>query len=335
MVAYLLAAVLLVLFAIGAARDLRRLSNAVLLGLAVAATAAGLLGELDRLPPGTARGVADALPVAALLAASAVAVLLLGNGVLMVRRAGGSPVHLLPLLAGSAGLALIGVLWAAARVDSRPLHAAAAAALLVAGYLAFLLLCCLGYSALYGRIPPPRQVDFVVALGAGLDDDDRVPPLLAARLDRALGLRADQERNGPPAPVLVVSGGKGTGEQLSEAEAMARYAADRGVPAAAVLREDRSRNTAENLRFSDRLMRQHRPDYRCTVVTSNFHVLRTAVEARRAGVPGQVVGAPTAGVLWPGAVLRELGALLLCYPRTNAGAVLLLAVLGATAGWRP
>nr|WP_095875175.1 YdcF family protein [Streptomyces sp. TLI_235] len=334
MVAYLLAAVLLALFGIGAARDLRRLSNAVLLGLAAAAAAAGLLGDLDRMPSGTARGVADALPVAAVLAALAVAVLLVGNGVLMVRREGRRPVFLLPLLAGLAGICLIGLLWTAARVDSRPLHAAAASALLVAGYLAFLLLCFLGYSALYGRIPPPREVDFVVALGAGLDDDDRVSPLLAARLDRALGLRAEQA-DGRPAPVLVVSGGKGGDEQLSEAEAMARYAAERGVPAASVLREDRSRNTAENLRFSGRLMRARRPDYRCTVVTSNFHVLRTAVEARRAGVPGQVVGAPTAGAYWPGAVLREFGALLLCYPRTNAGAVLLLVVLGATAGWRP
>ncbi|WP_431683262.1 YdcF family protein [Kitasatospora sp. KL5] len=334
MVAFLLAAVLLALFVIGAARDLRRLGNAVLLGLAVAAVAAGLLGELDRLPPGAARAAADALPAAAVLAVMAVAVLLVGNGLVMLRREGGRPVNLLPLLAGLAGLALTGLLWTAARIDSKPLHAAAAAALLVAGYLAFLLLCFLGYSALYGRLPPPRDVDFVLALGAGLDEGDRVSPLLAARLDLALALCTAQAEHGPP-PVLVVSGGKGGDEQLSEAEAMARYAAEQGHPADAVLREDRSRNTEENLRFSNLLMREQRPEYRCTVVTSNFHVLRTALAARHAGVPGRVVGAPTAGWYWPGAVLREFGALLLAYPRTNAGAVLLLVLLGSTAGWRP
>ncbi|MFD9123596.1 YdcF family protein [Kitasatospora sp. NPDC059571] len=334
MAAYLLAAVLLALFAIGAARDLRRFGNAVLLGLALAAAGIGLLGELDRLPDGLVRAAADALPAAVGLGALATAVLLVGNGVVMVRQEGARPATLLSLAAGVGGLALLGLLWSASRVDSRPLHAVAATALLVAGYLAFLLLCFLGYSALYGRLPPRQDVDFVVVLGAGLVDGDRVPPLLAARIDLGIALCERQEREGAP-PVLVLSGGKGSDEQLSEAEAMARYAEDRGRPAGLVLREDRSRNTEENLRFSDRLMRRARPAYRCTVVTSDFHVLRAAVAARRANVPGQVVGAPTAGYYRPSAVLREFAAVLLWYPRVNAGAVLLLVALGLTAGWRP
>ncbi|GAA5021640.1 YdcF family protein [Kitasatospora paranensis] len=334
MVAYLLAALFLALFAVGVRRDVRRFGNAVLLGLAVAFAVAGLLGELDRLPDGVLRAASDVLPAAAALGAVVVAVLLIGNGMVMVRQEGGRPANLLSLAAGIGGFGLIALLWAAAHVESRTLHAVAATALLVAGYLSFLLLCFLGYAALYGRMPPRDDADFVVVLGAGLVDGDQVPPLLAGRLDLGIALALAGGAEGR-SPVLVVSGGKGSDEQVAEAVAMAGYAVDHGVPADRVRREDRSRNTAENLRFSAEIMRAERPEYHCTVVTSSFHVLRAALAARRAGVPGQVVGARTAGYYWPSAVLREFAAVLLSYPRINVAAVLLLVMVGATAGWRP
>ncbi|MEV4612459.1 YdcF family protein [Kitasatospora sp. NPDC049258] len=333
MVAYVLAAVFLVLLALGVRRDVRRFSNAVLLGLAVTFTVAGLLGELARLPDGVLRAAVDVLPAAAALGVAVVAVLLVGNGVVMVRQEGGRPANLLSLATGIGGFGLIALLWAAAHVDSGALHAVATAALLVAGYLSFLLLCFVGYAALYGRLPPRDDVDFVVVLGAGLVNGDQVPPLLAGRLDLGIALAGARTVDGR-SPVLVVSGGKGSDEQVPEATAMAGYAVDHGVPAARVRCEDRSRSTAENLLFSAELMQAERPGYRCTVVTSSFHVLRAALATRRAGVRGQVVGARTAGYYWPSAMLREFAAVLLSYPRVNAGAVLLLVVVGAAAGWR-
>lgn len=332
MAAYLIAVLLLVFAVLGVRRDRRRFSNAVLLGLAAVFAVAGLAGELDRLPDGVVRVVTAALPAAALLGAVATGAFLLANGVLMVRQEGGGrPANLLSLLAGLALFGVIGLAWAAVHLDSPVLHALAATALLVAGYLSFLLLCFLGYAVLYRWLGTRRDVDFVVVLGAGLLDGHRVPPLLAARLDRALDVRREQADRGRP-PVLVVSGGKGGDEQVSEAEAMAGYLAERGLPPEAVRREDRSESTAQNMEFSAVLMAREKPGYRCVIVTNTFHVLRAALAARRAGVPGQVVGAPTAGYYWPSAVLREFAAVLVSYPVTNGAAGVLLVALGLAAG---
>jgi vancomycin permeability regulator SanA len=86
--------------------------------------------------------------------------------------------------------------------------------------------------------------------------------------------------------VLIVSGGKGGDEQVSEAGAMAGYLAARGFPADRLQREDRSASTRENLACSRVIMDRLRPGPSCVIVTSNFHVFRAAMIARRLGVRG-------------------------------------------------
>jgi uncharacterized SAM-binding protein YcdF (DUF218 family) len=56
---------------------------------------------------------------------------------------------------------------------------------------------------------------------------------------------------------------------------------------------------------------------RCVIVTSNYHVFRTAIIARKAGIRGQVTGARTAGYYWPSAMLREFAAVFLRYWAAN------------------
>lgn len=114
---------------------------------------------------------------------------------------------------------------------------------------------------------------------------------------------------------------------------MADYLTARGVAPELLRFENRSTSTEENLEFSDALMAAERPGYRCLIVTSSFHVLRSAILTRRAGVRGQVLGAPTAAYYWPSAMLREFVAILLCYPVTNIGLCAVLALLGAVGGW--
>jgi uncharacterized SAM-binding protein YcdF (DUF218 family) len=182
------------------------------------------------------------------------------------------------------------------------------------------------YAFLYGRITGLRRADFVVVLGSGLNGD-RVPPLLAGRLDR--GLRVYQTLAGrrEASPVVIVSGGKGSDERISEAEAMARYLIERGVPEDHVVREDQSRTTEENLTFSQAIMERSGPGYRCIIVTSNYHVFRAAIVARRLGVNGQVTGARTAGYYWPSAMLREFAAVFLSYKVINFGICALIVAL--------
>jgi uncharacterized SAM-binding protein YcdF (DUF218 family) len=62
-------------------------------------------------------------------------------------------------------------------------------------------------------------------------------------------------------------------------------------------------------------------------VTSSYHAFRAAMIARRAGVHGQVTGAPTAAYFWPSAVLREFAAVFLSYKLVNFGICALIIVL--------
>ncbi|WP_329575172.1 YdcF family protein [Kitasatospora sp. NBC_01250] len=333
MTAYLLAVLFLALFGLRVRRDRRRFGNGVLLGLAFALLTVGLLGELDRLPTALTRMASGALPVVATVASVVTATILVANGITMIRKEGGQPANLLSLLAGVGVFTLIALVLVAVRAHSRPLHIATAVVLLPVGYLSFLLLCFVGYSLLYGRLTVRRSVDFVVVLGSGLINGSEVPPLLASRLDRGLAVHRSQSARAS-SPTMVVSGGKGSDERSPESQAMADYLISRGVPLKQIVQEDRSTSTEENLEFSRSLMEQVRPGYRCVIVTNNFHVLRSALTARRAGVRGQVLGAPTAAYYWPSAMLREFAAVILSYRMVNVGMCALLVLLGAADSWR-
>ncbi|WP_369638271.1 YdcF family protein, partial [Nocardia sp. JMUB6875] len=114
-------------------------------------------------------------------------------------------------------------------------------------------------------------------------------------------------------PWVVVSGGNGSGASAAEADAMADYLESQGISAEVIVREGQSRNTEENLRFTARELRGRGIDpeaARITVVTSDFHVLRTAGLARRQGLRVQVTGARTARLLVRKSFLREFVAVL-------------------------
>src|SRR3954452_3124623 len=92
-----------------------------------------------------------------------------------------------------------------------------------------------------GRADEARPVDAIVVLGAA-QDDGRPSPQLAARLDHALTLYQKGY-----SPRVFVTGGKQPLDRFTEAASEARYLEDRGVPASAILREDRGRTSWESL----------------------------------------------------------------------------------------
>jgi uncharacterized SAM-binding protein YcdF (DUF218 family) len=316
-------------FCLGVFRDLRRFSNAVFLGLSLSSLAIALMerlgaaGHLSALVRGALAGSVLLVGLGVFM----LAFFLIANGVQMVRNEGRRPANLLSLLAGFAILGLVALFGAAVATRSPALLRGAGAVFLVAGYVAFLFACFIGYALGYGRLRVRRDVDFVVVLGSGLTGGSRVPPLLASRLDRARELYVRQAARENP-PVVITSGGQGPREQVPEARAMADYLIQRGIPGDRVEREERSRNTEQNLRFSRAVMRERIPGYRCVVVTSNFHVFRAAITARRAGVNGQVVGSPTAAYFWPSATIREFAAVFLSHKVVNFGICLLLVAFG-------
>lgn len=303
----------------------QRFSTAVLFCLAVTSAGLGVSGRSAVAHSTTGTVLAGA----ALLLALALGLLLLADGVLLVRRYGPQAALLATGAAGCAVLAVLGLNAVFHTVGGEAFGALVVTVNATAGYLILLFLVFAGYVFVRGRNTPLPETNHVVVLGAGLNGD-RPGPLLTRRLERALAIDAARTPDRPRV-VFVVSGGQGDDEVRSEADAMADYLAGRGVPADRIVREDRSVNTGQNLRFSAALVNGITPRHRATVVTSGFHVYRTTLLARRVGVPVHVVGAPTSPAYWLAATLREFAAILWLDRLSLIGLSLLLAVPVATA----
>ena len=122
--------------------------------------------------------------------------------------------------------------------------------------------------------------------------------------------------------MLIVSGGKGSDERAPEAAAMAAYLTERGFPADQLrargpVPHDRGEPGVQQGDHGRGRPAARRKGARCVIVTSNYHVFRTAIIARKAGIRGQVTGARTAGYYWPSAMLREFAAVFLRYWAVN------------------
>ncbi|MFD6431758.1 YdcF family protein [Streptomyces venezuelae] len=331
MLLYAPAALLFLVFCWRMVRERRRFGNAVLLGLAALCALAAWMYRL--ISSGSTTGLVIA---STLLALGAVGILVLVgllflNGLQMVRKEGRSPSNLLSLMGALGIIGVVALVVTAAVLRTPVLIGVGTAALGLACYLSFLFLSFVVYAFLYGRMRIRRKADYVVVLGSGLIGGSTVPPLLASRLERAREVHALLGKRGA-APVLIASGGQGPDEDLPESHAMADYLVERGFPADLIEREDRSTTTEENLRFSKAIMEKTGADYRCVVVTNNYHAFRAALMARRAGVRGQVVGSTTAAYFWPNATIREFVAVLVAYKRTNI-AMCLLFVLAGVLAW--
>ncbi|WP_200175282.1 YdcF family protein [Tomitella cavernea] len=176
------------------------------------------------------------------------------------------------------------------------------------------------YALVYGRAHRRvTEADVIVVLGAGLSGES-VTPLLAGRLDKAIDVyRAIATASGS-SPLIVVSGGQGADEVISEAAAMASYLSEHSeVPDDHVLLEDKSTNTEENLTNTREMLASRAVEARrIVVVTSDFHVLRSASLTQRLDMPGViVVGSPTARYYLPSGFLREFAASVVYYRRAN------------------
>ena len=176
-------------------------------------------------------------------------------------------------------------------------------AFLLFAYTVFLYTSVMVYAIIYHFAPITYEPRYIIVLGSGLNGD-KVPPLLASRLDEAV----KQYKKYGERPFIIVSGGQGIDEKVSEASAMETYMIERHqIPHRKMLVEDRSTNTEQNMAFSKAIMDAHAQGkkYRSLFVTNNFHVFRASIYARRAKLDAQGVGAKTAFYYIPNAFTRE------------------------------
>jgi uncharacterized SAM-binding protein YcdF (DUF218 family) len=330
--ALILAVLAFAAFLVSVVADSRSFRNAVFLGLALALGTLSVAYRLADTPGRPGRLLLLGLVLLVALVPFLVACYLVANGVTMARRESLRLANLLPLVAGAVILAVIGLNLAAERTGSVKLGLLATVTTLVFGYVSFLLVSYVIYAWLYGQVAGlASRAGYVIVLGTGLGERGQVTPLLASRLRRGREVwSAIAARGGRP--MMIVSGGQGSDERTSEAAAMAAYLTERGFPADRLTCEDQSSTTEENLAFSKAIMDAARPagsegkGPRCVIVTSNYHVFRTAIIARKAGIRGQVTGSRTAGYYWPSAMLREFAAVFLRYWAVNLAICSTLAV---------
>ena len=131
-----------------------------------------------------------------------------------------------------------------------------------------------------GKDERPR-VDAIVVLGAA-QYNGRPSAIYRARLEHAVDLY-----DGGVAPLLVFTGGREEGDQFSEGGSGARWALEQGIPASAVLAEERSRTTYQNLAGAKRLLERRDPGggrHRIVVVSDPFHMFRAVQQAADLGL---------------------------------------------------
>ena len=123
---------------------------------------------------------------------------------------------------------------------------------------------------------PPKGLEYVIVLGAGLKGDQPTNTLMA-RIRRGAEYLKENENT-----ILIASGGKGADELISEAECIRRkLVGEFAIDERRIILEDRSTSTIENLRYSMDIIGD--PAASVGIITNSFHEYRAMQIALKAG----------------------------------------------------
>lgn len=136
----------------------------------------------------------------------------------------------------------------------------------------------LAYVSIGAETDQAQVADVIVVLGCNIEGDNGQPgECIQARAGQAALLY-----HHGLAPWIIASGGGGK-ERRTEAAVLTRVLIAAGVPAAAILAEDQSRDTIQNLRNSQALMTTH-GWHTALLVTEPYHIKRATLIAHDLGV---------------------------------------------------
>ena len=145
------------------------------------------------------------------------------------------------------------------------------------GFILALWLASAGAVLAWGVEDDAQKADAIIVMGAA-QYRGRPSPVLRARLDHALGL---WQRG--LAPRIVLTGGTGDGDTISEAAVGRAYVLRLGVPDTAILLENDGRTSSQSLRGAIELLRARRLET-AVIVSDPFHMLRLEILGRRRGI---------------------------------------------------
>lgn len=141
----------------------------------------------------------------------------------------------------------------------------------------------------YGDKKELNKPDYIMVLGAGLRYD-QISTSLQLRLDSALEL-ANELKDVP----IIVSGGQGPDEAMSEAKAMKDFLVSHNISEDMIIMEDKSTNTYENFSYTkDKLKEIYNVENpKITVITNNFHMYRSQLLAKKQGFDPYCYSSPS------------------------------------------
>lgn len=141
------------------------------------------------------------------------------------------------------------------------------------------------------------EADYLIVLGCQVNGT-APSRMLRQRLDAAVTYL-----NTYPGSIAIVSGGMGSGEDITEAECMYTYLTAAGIDPDRVIREERATSTMENLRFSLEFMETRS----IAIVSNEFHLYRAGQMAQQLGLEAELVPASTEyPILLASYFLREI-----------------------------
>lgn len=130
------------------------------------------------------------------------------------------------------------------------------------------------------------QCQYVVVLGAAVRPWGPTLPL-QERVTAAY-----EYMNAHPEVILIVSGGQGSDEPMTEAQCMYDMLVQRGADRSRIWMEDRATSTWENMKFTLELIKEKTGDSpsQLGVISNEYHLFRSKLFASRCGV--EPVGIP-------------------------------------------
>lgn len=156
-----------------------------------------------------------------------------------------------------------------------------------------------------------EHVNYIIVLGAGLDGYE-VGDILKSRLDKAIeyyNLNKDTQ--------IIVSGGQGQDEFISEADAMNRYLLENGVNEKQIIKEDKATTTLENVKFSkDILKNRQDEDEKVLIATNEFHLTRSIIISSILGIESEGLASKTPIKMRINYLIREYPTMIIDITRT-------------------
>lgn len=132
---------------------------------------------------------------------------------------------------------------------------------------------------IYGKADTATyKEDYLVVLGCGLQGTEPSETLVK-RLDKAV-----EYANRNTVCKIIVTGGMGRGEDITEAEAMHKYLVDNGISPERIMQERAATSTTENFEFSNKLTSGDLQTKQAVFITNDFHIYRANSLAKLQGL---------------------------------------------------